>query len=68
MDGYQELNQRNFKAMSEGLKSVRATNEVNAEAIKRLTELVGELSNKIAILQGQNGALLARFHGTGGTA
>lgn len=68
MDGYQELNQRNFKALSEGLKSVRTDNQNNAEEIKELRRLVGELSNKISALQAQNGALLARFHGTGGTA
>ena len=67
MDGYQELNQRNFRAMSEGLKSVRTENENLKEKVKKMDEKLGELNNLILALQQQNGILLARFHGTGAT-
>lgn len=68
MDAYQELNQRNFQAMSEGLKSVRAMCEGLEDEVRAMRAANGELVNKVVVLQQQNGILLARFHGNGRTS
>jgi hypothetical protein len=68
MDAYQELNQRNFMAMSEGLKSVRAMCERLENEVRAMREANGELVQTVATLRQQNGVLLARFHGTGSTS
>jgi uncharacterized coiled-coil DUF342 family protein len=67
-DAYQELNQRNFQALSEGLKSVRAQCEGLAEEVKSMREANSDLLQQVATLRQQNGYLLARFHGTGSTS
>lgn len=68
MDAYQEINQRNFQAMSQGLKSVRAMCERLEDEVRAMREANGELVQQIATLRQQNGVLLARFHGTGSTS
>jgi len=68
MDHYQEINQRNFQAMSQGLKSVRTMCERLEEEVKAMREANGDLLQQVTTLRQQNGYLLARFHGTGGTA
>jgi hypothetical protein len=67
-DGYQELNQRNFKALSEGLKSVRAQCEGLADEVRAMRDANAELLQQVVTLRQQNGYLLARFHGTGSTS
>lgn len=68
MNAYQELNQRNFQAMSEGLKSVRAMCERLDDEVRAMRAANGTLVQDIAALRQQNGILLARFHGTGSTS
>lgn len=68
MDQYQEINQRNFQAMSEGLKSVRAMCERLEDEVRAMREVNGDLQQQVSTLRQQNGILLARFHGTGSTS
>jgi hypothetical protein len=68
VDAYQELNQRNFKALSEGLKSVRVQCEGLAEEVKAMRDTNAELLQQVVVLRQQNGYLLSRFHGTGSTS
>lgn len=64
----QDLTQRNLQALSEGLKDIRNKYADVLEEVKTLRESTGQLHQEIVVLRGQNGALLARFHGTGSTS
>jgi hypothetical protein len=68
MDAFQELNQRNFHTLSEGLKSVRDQCARLEDELRAMRSANGELVQAVATLRQQNGILLARFHGTGSTA
>lgn len=64
----QDLTQRNFQALSEGLKDIRSKYADVMDELLAIREENGKLRQDISVLRGQNGALLARFHGTGSTS
>lgn len=68
MDAYQELNQKNFRAMSDGLKSLRAEKELLSQRITSLEAQNMQITNDMAVLRQQYGLLLARVQGNGATS
>ena len=63
-----ELTQRNFQALSDGLKDIRSKYADVMTELKAVREENGIIKQEISVLRGQNGQLLARFHGTGSTS
>jgi len=62
-----DLTLRNFMALSDGLKTIRASNEKQVEDIKKLRDVVGMLQQQVIALQQQNGIMMARLQGNGRT-
>lgn len=63
-----DLTQRNFQALSEGLKDIRGKFADLLEEVKAMREANGVLAQENANMKQQMGILLARFHGTGSTS
>lgn len=64
----QEITQRNFEALSEGLKDIRNKYGDVLEELKQMREANGVLVQENLTMKQQMGMLLARFHGTGATS
>ncbi len=64
----QDLTQRNFQALSEGLKDIRGKYAIVLDEVKQMREMNGELVQQLAVIKQNNGMLMARFHGTGSTS
>jgi len=62
------LTTRNFHAMSEGLKDVRAESEKLKEDLKRKDAIISQLSTQQATMQQQISILFAKSMGSGTTA
>ena len=65
---YQEMNNNNFRSLSEGLKLVRKENTANAENIIKLESTISQLQSQIQILQSQNAVVMAKAFGSGATS
>ena len=63
----QDLTQRNFEALSEGLKDIRNKYANVMKEVEHMREANGKLVQDNAVIKQQMGMLLARFHGTGAT-
>lgn len=64
---YQEMNNKNFRSLSEGLKNVRAENTSNLERILQLEGTIVQLQNQIQTLQAQNAVVMGKAFGSGPT-
>ncbi len=63
-----ELTTRNFHAMSEGLKSVRAETDKLKEDLKRKDAIISQLSVQQQTMQQQVSVLFAKAMGSGSTS
>jgi len=63
-----ELVNRNFQSLSEGLKDIRGKYADVLEELRHMREANGKLVQENAAMKQQMGILLARFHGTGSTS
>jgi len=63
-----ELTKRNFNALSEGLKQVRAEAREASERVKQLETAITQMQQQITAIQGQTAALIPLAYGTGATS
>ena len=64
---FQDMNDKNFKSLSQGLKQIRAETTKNLERIILLEGTIVQLQNQVQILQAQNAVVMSRAFGTGTT-
>lgn len=64
---FQEMNNRNFKSLSIGLKQVRKENTETLERVNSLEETIVQLQQQIQILQSQNAVVMSKAFGSGAT-
>ncbi len=64
---YQQMNDGNFKSLSQGLKLIRKENTINAENIIKLENTIVQLQNQIQLLQQQNAVVMGKAFGNGPT-
>ena len=62
-----ELTNRNFQALAEGLKEQRSANSMQDAKIKGLESTIAQLQAQVLIMQGQVAQTMARTMGTGAT-
>lgn len=65
---FQDMNNKNFRSLSVGLKSLRAEQSVNAEKIIKLEDTIVQLQNQLQIVQSQNAVVMAKAFGSGATS
>ena len=64
---YQEMNDKNFRSLSDGLKLLRKETTNNLERLVRLEDTVAQLQSQVQTLQSQNAVVMGKAFGSGPT-